>query len=177
MHLVNSVYGFEDALEEDDDGEVEETVQKDHRTLNRLKHDVDAFMEKTENNIIDLRSMLIINNALISENAIVVEASAWTSLNNLAPGPVKPLFNVFDRIKKVNGDLFHFGECTKIAHNNKDKVVDLLRDSNIYVSFYLRVQLAVLGKMENVMFYLAKITTSSLRTQCSRLMLLPVLVE
>jgi len=36
---------------------------------------VGEFKEETENNIIDLRSTLIINDTLTSENVIVVEAS------------------------------------------------------------------------------------------------------
>jgi len=46
-------------------------------------------------------------------------------------------------------------EKTKVAHNSEDKVVDLLRDSTIYVSIYLRVQLVIYGKLEEpVMLYL-----------------------
>jgi len=62
----------------------------------------------------------------------------------------------FDKIKKLNGNLFHFWEYTKVAHNSKDKVIYLLRDSTIYVSIYLRVQLALLGGLEDIMFYLTK---------------------
>jgi len=158
MYSVDSVYGFKSdtsSLYDKDEG-VDETLQKDHRTLNRLKRDVEGFKEETENNIIDIRSTLIINNLLASENIIVVEVSKWIAINNAAPGPITPLFNVFDKIKKLNSNLFHFGECTKIDHNSKDKVVDLIRDSTIYVSIYLRVQLALLGGLGDVMFYLTK---------------------
>jgi len=57
---------------------------------------------------------------------------------------------------KLTGNLFHFGKCTKPAHNTKDKVIDLIRDSTIYVSIYSRVQLALLGGSGDVMFYLTK---------------------
>jgi len=41
MHkLMNSVYGFKDDEYNDEDGEVDETVHKDHKTLNRLKREV-----------------------------------------------------------------------------------------------------------------------------------------
>jgi len=56
------------------------------------------------------------------------------------------LFEVFDKIKKLNGNLFHFGKCTKAAHNSKDNVVDLIRDSTIYVSIYLWVQFMVISE-------------------------------
>jgi len=95
---------------------------------------VGEFKEETQNNIIDLRSTLIINDLLASENVIVAEASKWTAINNVAPGPITPLFDVFDKIKKLNCNLFYFGECTEVAHNSKDKVI--LRDSTIYVSIY-----------------------------------------
>jgi len=39
IHLMNSVYGFKDdasSLDDDEGDKVNETVQKDHRTLNRL---------------------------------------------------------------------------------------------------------------------------------------------
>jgi len=47
-HAVNSVYGFkDDASSLDDKGvKVDETVQKDHRTLNRLKHEVGDLKKK-----------------------------------------------------------------------------------------------------------------------------------
>jgi len=116
LYSVNSVYRLKDdtiSLDVKYD-KLDETVQKDHRTLNRLKREVGEFKEETENNIIDLRSTLIINNLLASENVIVVEASKWTAINNAAPGPITPLFDIFDKIKKLTGDLFHFGKCTKI---------------------------------------------------------------
>jgi len=122
------------------------------------------FKEETENNIIDLRSTLIINNLLASENVIVVEASKQTAINNVTPGPITPLFDKFDKIKKLTGNLFHFGECTKIAHNSKDNVIDLIRDSTIYVSIYLRVQLSLLGGLGDVMFYLTKNHDTSLKS-------------
>jgi len=56
------------------------------------------------------RSTLIINDLIASENIIVVEASKWTAINNLPPGPITPLFDVFDKITKLKGNLFHFGE-------------------------------------------------------------------
>jgi len=41
MHkLMNSVYGFKDDDYDDEEGEVDETVQKYHRALNRLKRGV-----------------------------------------------------------------------------------------------------------------------------------------
>jgi len=98
------------------------------------------FKEETQNNIIDLRSTLIINDMLMSENVIVAEASKPTGITHVAAnfGGVA-LFKAFGKIKKLNGNLFHFGNCTKVAHNSENKVVDLLRDSTIYVSIYLRV--------------------------------------
>jgi len=177
---MNSVYGFKDVIEvggDDEDGEVDETVQQDHKALNRLKRDVEEFKEETQNNIIDLRSTLIINDLLASENVIVVEVSKWTAINHVAPGPITPLFDVFDKIKKLNGNLFHFGECTKVAHNSKDKVIDLLRDSTIYVSIYLRVQLALLGRLEDVMFYLTKNHDTTLKNAVLVAAVTPVINE
>jgi len=83
---MNSVYGFKnDApnLDDDEGDQVNEAVQKYHRTLNRLKRDVERFKEETQNNIIDLRPTLIINDLLASENVIVVEALKWTAINNV----------------------------------------------------------------------------------------------
>jgi len=78
MHtLMNSVYGLKDDEYDDKEGEVDETVQKDHKTLNRLKRDVGEFKEKTQNNIINLRSTLIINDILKGE------ASALRALSYL----------------------------------------------------------------------------------------------
>jgi len=87
-----------------------------------------------------LRSTLIINDSLKSENVIVVEATK-PAVRAYAPteGCGVALFKVFDKIKKSNGNLFHFGKCTKVAHYSEDKVVYLLRESTIYVSIYLRV--------------------------------------
>jgi len=65
------------------------------------------------------------------------------------------LFGAFDKIKKLTGNLFHFGESTKVAHNSKDKVIDLLRDSTIYVSIYLRVRFTFISG-ENLMFYVTE---------------------
>jgi len=80
MHqLMNSVYGFKN----DEKGEVDKTVQKD-KVLNRLKRDVGEFKEETKNNIIDLRSTLVINDILKSENVIVVEASKPTGISYIA---------------------------------------------------------------------------------------------
>jgi len=71
---------------------------------------------------------------LMSENVIVVEASKSTGIT-YAPivGGGVALFKAFDKLKKLNGPLFHFGECIKVAHNSKDNVVDLLRDSTVIV--------------------------------------------
>jgi len=59
---MNLVYGFKDDASslDDEDGEVGETVQKYHRTLNRLKREVGEFKEETQNNIIDLRSTIYV---------------------------------------------------------------------------------------------------------------------
>jgi len=134
---MNSVYGFKDD-EYDDEGEkVDETVQKDHKALNRLKRDVGGFKEETQNNIIDLRSTLIINNILKSENVIVVEASTQTGrayFPDEDSSCIIASFEVFDKIPKLNGNVFHFGKCTKVDHNSKEKMIDLLKDSTIYVS-------------------------------------------
>jgi len=135
---MNSVYGFKDDEYDDEGDEVNETVQKDHKALNRLKRDVGEFKEETQNNIIDLRSMLIINDTLMSEKVIVAEASDSTEFYQ-DPGSNAALFKTFDKLKKLNGNVFHFGKCTKVAHNSQDKVVDLHRNSTIYVSIYLRV--------------------------------------
>jgi len=151
---MNSVYGFKD----DEDGGVDETVQKYHKILNRLKRDVGEFKEEIQNNIIDLRSTLIINDILKSENVIVAEESKSVGRAYFPHDDSSiALFEVFDKIKKLNGNLFHFGKCTKVANNSEDKVVDLLRDSTIYVSIYLRAQFVIYGKLEEpVMFYLSK---------------------
>jgi len=105
-----------------------------------------------------LRSTLVINDMLMSENVIVIEI-----INNILyiisrknPMDITPhLFYAFDTINKLNGNLFHFGKCTKLAHNSEDKVVDLLRDSTIYVSIYLRVIFIKVSE-EDVMFYVTK---------------------
>jgi len=158
MHkLMNSVYGFKDHDYDDEDRKVDDTVQKHHRALNRLKRDVGEFKGETQNDIIDLRSTHIINDILKSENVIVAEASIPTR-RTYAPidGGSVAFFEVFDKIKKLNGNLFHLGKCTKVAHNSEEKVVDLLRDSTIYVSIYLRIQFVIYGQSEDVMFYLTK---------------------
>jgi len=110
---------------------------------------VGGFKEETKNNITDLRSTIIINDILKGENVIVAEASksAGRACFPLEDSSIA-LFEVFDKIKKLNGNLFHFGKCTKIAHNSEDKVVDLLRDVTNYVSIYLRVQFVIYGKLE-----------------------------
>jgi len=153
--LMNSVYGFKDDEYDDEGDEVDETVQKYHKALNRLKRDVGEFKEETQINIIDLRSTLIIDDMLMSEDIIVVEASKPTGILYIAPGINIALFDVFDKIKKLNGNLFYFGKCTNIAHNTEDKVVDLLnRDFTIYVSIYLRVRFTYVSE-ETLMFYLS----------------------
>jgi len=77
---MNSVYGFKDDEYDDEWEEFDETAQKDHKALNRLKRDVGKFKEETQNNVIDLRSTLIINDMLMSENVIVAEASKPTEI-------------------------------------------------------------------------------------------------
>jgi len=54
---MNSVYGFKDDEYDDESEEVDETGQKDHKALNRLKRIVGKFKEETQN-YIDLRSTL-----------------------------------------------------------------------------------------------------------------------
>jgi len=119
---------------------------------------VEGFKEETKNNIIDLRSTLIINDILKSENVIVVEVSIPAIITYYPlVGTDLVLFDLFDKIKKLNGNLFHFGKCTNVAYNSKDNVVDLIWDSVIYVSIYLRVNLFLRGDVEeDVMFYLTK---------------------
>jgi len=122
-----------------------------------------GFKEETKNNIIDLRSTLI-NAILKSENVIVAEVSKPIEVIISHPinadskdliGVSQPLFEVFDKIKKLNGNLFHFGKCTKVTHNSEDKVIDLLRNSTIYVSIYLRVRFTFVSGA-NLMFYVTK---------------------
>jgi len=175
---MNSVDGFKDDEYDDEEGGVDETVQKDHKALNRLKRDVGEFKEKTQNNIIDLRSTLIINDILKSENVIVAEASkpagrAYIPLEGIDIA----LFEAFDKIKKLNGNLFHFGKCTKVAHNSEEKVIYLIRDSTIYVSIYLRVQFAIFGESEDVMFYLTKNHEEGLKSAILVATVTPVLNE
>jgi len=117
---------------------------------------VGEFKEETQNNIIDLRSTLIINDMLMSENVIVAEASKPTEFIPTLGAESVLLFKAFDTIKKLNGYLFHFGKCTKVAHNSEDKVIDLLRDSTIYVSIYLRVRFSSAPSGIDLMFYLSK---------------------
>jgi len=110
---MNSVYGFKDDEYDDEGGEVDEMVQKDHEALNRFKRVVGEFKEETQINIIDLRSTLIINDTLKSENVIVAEVSlsarvTYYPLN----GTDFTLIGLFDEIKKLNGNLFHLGRCT-----------------------------------------------------------------
>jgi len=157
LSLMTSVYGFKDdaLILDDEDGEVDETVQKYHRTLNRLKRDMGEFKEETKINIIDLRSTLIINDMLMSENVIVAEVSRQTGINRLRfrDGDAA-FFDAFDKIKKLNGNLFHFGKCTKVTHNREEKVIDVIRDYTIYVSIYLKVQFVFISG--DVIFYLTK---------------------
>jgi len=55
------------------------------------------------------------------------------------------------KITKLKGNLFHFGECTKIEHSeervpvseSKEKMIDVLRDSKIHVSILLRISAVV----------------------------------
>jgi len=108
---------------------------------------------------------------LASENVIVVEASRPARDNDVA------LFKVFDKIKKLNGNLFHFGKCTKVAHNSEDKVIDLIRDSTIYVSIYLRVEFFSVGGSEDVMFYLSKNHARDLKSAILVAAVTPVLKE
>jgi len=105
MHkLMNSVYGLKEVEYDDEGDEVDKTVQKDHNTLNRLKRDVGELKEETQNNIIELRSTLIINDILKSENVIVAEASKPAGISYIAPKVSGvALFEVFDKIKKLNG--------------------------------------------------------------------------
>jgi len=65
------------------------------------------------------------------------------------------LFDVFDKINKLNGNLFFFGECTKVNHNSKEKVIDLKRDTVIYISVYLRVKFTIISG-KDVIFYITK---------------------
>jgi len=84
-----------------------------------------------------LRSTLIINDTLTSENVIIAEVSKPSEVRPVLFGSINlVLFDAFDKIKKLNDSLFHFEECTKVAHNSDEKVVDVLRDSTIYVSIY-----------------------------------------
>jgi len=76
-------------------------------------------------------------------------------MNYAEPGSNMSLFDVFDKIKELNGDLFHFGKCTKPVHNSEEKVVDVIRDFVIYISLYVRVMLPVIV-LEPVMFDLSK---------------------
>jgi len=65
------------------------------------------------------------------------------------------LFKAFDKIKKLNTNLFHFSKCIKVAHNSEEKVIDLIRNSTIYVSIYLRVQFPIsMPSGLDVTFYL-----------------------
>jgi len=100
---------------------------------------------------------------LMSEDIIVVEASKPTGILYIAPGINIALFEVFDKIKKLNGNLFYFGKCTNVAHNTEDKVVDLLLDFTIYVSIYLRVRFIYVSG-ETLMFHLSKNHEESLKS-------------
>jgi len=167
---MNSVDGFKD----DEGDEVDETVQKVHKALNRLKRDVGEFKEETQNNIIDLRSTLIINHILKSENVIVAEASKTSRVLHITyTDKSETLFEVFDKIKKLNGNFIHFGKCTKVAHNSEDKVVDLLGVSTIYVSIYLRVQFTVVSG-EDAMFYVTKNHDTNLKSDILTALLHPI---
>jgi len=45
---MNSVYGFKDDEYDNEEVEVDEKLQKDHKALNRLKRDVGEIMEETK---------------------------------------------------------------------------------------------------------------------------------
>jgi len=60
--------------------------------------------------LFDLRSALIIVDMLKSENVIVAEASTPTAIAYIPPKGIDiALFEVFDKIKKLNDNLFHSG--------------------------------------------------------------------
>jgi len=50
--LMNSVYGFKDDEYDDEGGEVDEIVQKDHKALNRLKRDVGNLRRKLKTTLL-----------------------------------------------------------------------------------------------------------------------------
>jgi len=68
-----------------------------------FKEQTRGFKEETQNNIIDLRSTLIINDIPNSENVIVAEVSPPTGRAFVFPNIhlTSPLFVVFDKIKKL----------------------------------------------------------------------------
>jgi len=86
------------------------------------------------------------------------------------------LFKVFDKIKKLNGNLLHLGICNKVAHTSEDKIVDLFRDSTIYVSIYLRVMF-VRASEKDEMFYLSKNHEEGLKSAILVATVTPVLKE
>jgi len=103
-----------------------------------------------------LRSTLVINDILNSENVIVVEVSKLIGISYIAPkGSGVALFEVFDNIKKLNDNLFHFGKCTQVAHNSEERVIALIRNSVIYISVYLRVKSKIVSG-KDVIFYITK---------------------
>jgi len=127
-----------------------------------------------------LISTLIINDILKSENVIVAEASKPIGRDYFPheESSSVALFDIFDKIKKLNGNLFHLGRCTKVAHNSKEKVIDLIRDSTLYVSIYLRVQFYIIGDLEEpVMLYLSKNHERDLKSAILVAAVTPVLDE
>jgi len=179
---MNSVYGFREEDDDGDDAINRETVQKDHRALNRLKRNVDELKLELERyrresqtfggeiralkiNDEEMKAVLVANNLFDSDNIIVVEITSDMIFTCRAPYShiVSPfLFPDKIKITKLKGDLFHFGECTTVAHNSKDKVINVRRDSRIRISILLRVSVEAGVSSDgfylthDVIFYLAK---------------------
>jgi len=143
-HRVNSVYGFKDG--DGDDAIDRETAQKDHRALNRLKRNVDELKleleiyrggtrKETKNDVLELRTALIVNDLITTENVIILEVGPFvqpisaTASSDIDANSLSLFDEDFKRIKKINSYLFHFG-----IYNGEDKVVRVDRDSTLYVS-------------------------------------------
>jgi len=117
-------------------------LKRDVGRLERYRSGSQTFKVETEKGIRELRSTLIINDLLDNENVIAADVSVRdTFVTQVSWSKGAALFKTFDNLKKLEGNLFHFGKCTKAAHNSEDKVEDVIRDTKIYVLILLKIKI------------------------------------
>jgi len=188
---MNSVYGFREEDDDGDDAIDRETVQKDHRALNKLKRNVDEIREsmrdiaKLKSDVVllntdvaglkrdtwrikkiakidieEFKSELVFREVLESDNIIVAEASkdeSYVCAGDLSGPRSVILFNHFDKITKLKGNLFHFGDRDR-THIILLNTVNALKDARIRISIILRIIIVIKLNYPDgeVIFYLAR---------------------